>query len=102
MLRRTTASVLTVTPDTLLLCPADRTPPSRFAPQPHLAARAEVGRAAGDDDPHHLALARRAGLALAGVDEEPLLHRALLAAAVAVVVDRGAAGVDRRFERRDD
>src|SRR6201999_2251247 len=61
------------------------------AAQFHLAARAEVGGAAGDDDPLDDAVAvARARLALAGVDEEALLHPALLATPVAIVVDRGA------------
>src|SRR6185312_9067724 len=108
MLRRTTASVLTVVPGTkskmrdgpdgaALLGRRSGLPrfaPFRLAPQLHLALGAEVGRAAADDDPHHLAIAGGAGLALAGVDEEFLLHRPLLAAAVAIVVDRGAAGID--------
>ncbi len=42
------------------------------------------------------------GLPLAGVDEEFLLHRPLLAAAVAVVVDRGATGIDPRLQSGDD
>ena len=68
---------------------------ARFAAQADLAGRAEVGRAAGDDDALDDTVAvAGAGLALAGVDEEALLHPALFAAAVAVVVDRGAAGVD--------
>src|SRR5262249_41124603 len=73
--------------------------PFRAFAQFHLALRAEVGGAAGDDDPldHSVAVLARAGPALAGVDEKALLHAAFLAASVAVVVDRGAAG----FERRD-
>src|SRR6185437_15467745 len=86
-------------PSTAFLRPAFRA----FA-QFHLAARAEVGGAAGDDDPldDPVAVLARARLALPGVDEEALLHPPLLAAPVAVIVDRGAARVDPRFERRDD
>src|SRR5690349_15935994 len=96
MLRSTTASVLTVVPATLLLCPALRTS-SQF----DLAARAEIGGAAADDDADDRPAAARAVLPLAGVDEELVLHRPLLAAGVAVVVDRGAAGVDPGLQRRD-
>src|SRR4051812_41798188 len=120
MLRRTIASVLTVVPGTKANMRDGPDGPGSFggpgrahraprplaafrpAAEPHLALGAEVGRAAADDDPHHLAVARGAGLALAGVDQEALLHRSPLAAAVAVVVDRGAAGVDPRLERGDD
>src|SRR3954469_5401883 len=97
MLRSTITSVLTVVPATLSFCPAPRTS-SQF----HLAARAEVGRAAADDDADDRAAAAQALLALPGVDEELVLHRALLAAGVAVVVDRGATGVDPGLQRRDD
>src|SRR5215207_1278826 len=97
MLRRTTASVLTVFPATHLLCP-----PTRTAAEFHLADGAEIGGAAADDDADDLAAAGVAGPALAGVDEELVLHRPLLAAAVAVVVDRGAAVVDSGLERGDD
>src|SRR5215218_2920977 len=97
MLRSTTASVLTVVPATLSFCPALRT-----FPQPHLTARAEVGRAAADDDAHDRAAAAQALLPLSRVDEELVLHRPLLAPRVAVVVDRGAAGVDPRLQRRHD
>src|SRR3954454_22628306 len=122
MLRRTTASVLTVVPGTqpkvtdgpdgfapiscawrlLRTGRAAGRPAAGVAPQPHLAARAEVGRAAADDDADDLAPAGEAGLSLAGVDEELLLHRPPLAAAFAVVVDRGAAGVDSGFQGRHD
>src|SRR3954452_685238 len=74
---------------------------ARFAAEPHLAIRTVIGRAARDDDPHDRAFAPRAGLSLAGVDEELVLHRPLLAAPVAVVVDRGTAPVDPGFERGD-
>src|SRR3954464_6070167 len=97
MLRKTTASVLTVVPATFSFCPAPRTS-SQF----HLATRAEVGRAAADDDADDRAAAAQAFLPLPGVDEELVLHRALLAAGVAVVVDRGAAGVDSRLQRAHD
>src|SRR5262249_29762131 len=109
MLRKTTASALTVDPaiEKRMRDGSDGKSAFRFAPfravaQLHLAARAEVGRAAGDDDPLHDPVAILAGarFALAGVDEEALLHPALLAAPVAVVVDRGAARVDPRFQRR--
>src|SRR5689334_14501660 len=98
MLRRTTASVFTVFPATLLDCPAART--ATFA-QADLAARAVVGRAAGDHDPRDRPPAARAGLPLARVDEELVLHLPLLAAAVAVVVDRGPAVHEAGLERRD-
>ena len=78
-----------------------RTAARTFA-QLHLAAGAEVGGAAADDDADDLTAAGRAGLALAGVDEELVLHRPLLAAAVAVVVDRGAAVVDPGLQGGDD
>src|SRR5262245_18222013 len=97
MLRRTTASALTVVPDTLILCPAPRT-----APQPNLAARAEVGRAATNDDADDRPSATRAVPPLPGMDEELVLHRPTLATGVAVVVDRGAAGVDARLQGGDD
>src|SRR6476469_7401972 len=97
MLRSTTASVLTVVPATISFCPASRTPP-----QLDLAARAEIGRPAADDDADDRAAAAVALLTLTGVDEELVLHRPLLAAGVAVVVDRGAAGVDTRLQRRHD
>src|SRR3954471_6413194 len=97
MLRSTTASVLTVVPATLSFCPAPRTPS-----QLHLTAGAEVGRAAADDDADDRAAAAQTLLPLSRVDEELFLHRPLLAAGVAVVVDRGAAGVDSRLQRRDD
>src|ERR1700709_1088306 len=97
MLRSTIASVFTVFPATHLLCP-----PARTFAQLHLAARAEVSGAATDDDADDLAAAGGAGLALAGVDEELVLHRPLLAATVPVVVDRGAAMVDPRFQCGDD
>src|SRR5690348_11662180 len=89
MLRNTTASVLTVAPATLSFCPALRT-----SPQPHLAARAEVGRAPADDDTDDRAIAAGTLLPLPRVDEELVLHRPFLAAGVAIVVDRRAAGVD--------
>src|SRR5215207_1690455 len=101
MLRSTTASVLTVVPATKpkMNDGSDGTaplfplrPPFRPAPQPHLAARAEVRGAAADDDAGNRAAAARAVLPLPGMDEELVLHRPLLAARVAVVVDRGAAG----------
>src|SRR3954469_23096162 len=97
MLRSTITSVLTVVPATLSFCPAPRT-----ASQFHLAARAEVGRAAAEHVADDRAAAPHALLALPGVDEELVLHRALLAAGVAVVVDRGATGVDPGLQRRDD
>src|SRR3954470_752166 len=97
MLRSTTTSVLTEVPATFSFCPAPRTS-SRFPMTP----RAEIGRAAADDDADDRAAAAQALLALPGVDEELILHRALLAAGVAVVVDRGAAGVDPGLQRRDD
>src|SRR3954470_17447433 len=97
MLRSTITSVLTVVPATLSFCPAPRTS-SQF----HLAARAEVGRAAADDDADDRAAAAQALLALPGVDEELILHRPLLAAAVAIVFDGGAAGVDPGLQRRHD
>src|SRR4051794_28707902 len=97
MLRSTTASVLTEVPATFSFCPAPRTS-SQF----HLAARAEIGRAAADGDADDRPAAAQALLALPRVDEELVLHRALLAAGVAVVVDRGAAGVDPGLQRRDD
>src|SRR3954447_12438876 len=97
MLRSTTASVLTEVPATFSFCPASRTP-SQF----HLAARAEVGRAATDDDADDRVAAAQALLPLPRVDEELVLHRALLAAGVPVVVDRGAAGVDPSLQRRND
>src|SRR5689334_6636710 len=97
MLRRTTASVLTVAPGTISFCAAFRT-----SPQLHLAARAEVGRAAADDDAGDRRAAARALLSLAGVDEELVLHRPLLPAGVAVVVDRGPACVDPRLQGGDD
>ena len=75
---------------------------ARPRPQPPLAAGAEVGRAARDDDPPDLLAAAQAGLALAGVDEELVLHRAALAARVAVVVDRRAAEREPGLERVDD
>ncbi len=67
-----------------------------------LAARAEVRRAAGDDDPANRLAAARAGLALARVDQELVLHRAALTAGVAVVVDRRAAMRKAGLERIDD
>src|SRR4051794_4189981 len=97
MLRSTTASVLTEFPATFSFCPAPRTS-SQF----YLAARAEVGRATADDDADDRAAAAQALLPLPGVDEELVLHRALLAAGVAVVVDRGATRVDPGLQRRDD
>src|SRR5436305_11577246 len=97
MLRKTTASVLTVVPATLSFCPAPRT-----SSQSHLAARAEVGRAAADDGADDRTAAAQALCALTGMDEELVLHRPLLAAGVAVVVDRGAAGIDPRFQRSHD
>src|SRR3954466_4172040 len=97
MLRSTITSVLTVVPATFSFCPAPRTS-SQF----HLAARAEVGRAAADDDASDRAAAAQALLPLARVDEELVLHRSLLATGVAVVVDRGAAGVDPGLQRRAD
>src|SRR6187401_674782 len=111
MLRSTTASVLTVVPATkpkmndgsdgsATLFPL--APPFRPAPQPHLAARAEVRRAAADDDAGDRAAAAGAVLPLAGVDEELVLHRPFLATGVAIVVDRGAAGVDPNLESGDD
>src|SRR3954453_12451630 len=106
MLRSTTASVFTDFPATFLACPAGRTvrkgsaAPAATA-QAHLASRAEIGRTAGDDDPRDRAAAIGAGLALAGVDEELILHPALLAAAVTVVVDRGAAVGEPCLERLD-
>src|SRR3954463_4537334 len=96
MLRSTTASVLTVVPATLSFCPASRT-----SSQPHLAARAEVGRAAADDDADDRPPTAQALLPLAGVHEELVLHRPFLTAGIAVVVDRGATGVDPGLERRD-
>src|SRR3954453_2321946 len=97
MLRSTIASVFTVFPATHLLCP-----PARTFAQLHLAARAEVGGAPADDDADDRTAAGGAGLPLAGVDEELVLHRPLLAATVAVVVDRGAAVVDPGLEGGDD
>src|SRR5215469_15732587 len=97
MLRSTTASVLTEEPATFSFCPALRT-----SPQPHLAARAEVGRAAADDDADDRPTTARTVFPLAGVDEELVLHRSPLAAGVAIIVDRGAAGVDSRFQSGDD
>src|SRR3954469_4203370 len=97
MLRSTTTSVLTEVPATVSFCPAPRTS-SQF----HLAARAEVGRAAADDDADDRAAAAQALLPLARMDEELVLHRAFLAAGVAVVVDRGAAGVDPGLQRSHD
>src|SRR3954454_22058108 len=97
MLRSTTASVLKVVPATLLLCPALRTS-SQF----DLTARAEIGGAAADDDAGDRPAAAGTVLPLAGVDEELVLHPPLLAAGVAVVVDRGAAGVDPRLQGVDD
>src|SRR5215218_10807490 len=97
MLRRTIASVSNVVPDTLLLCPAPRT-----ASQFDLTARTEIGGAAADDDADDRAVAAGAVFPLAGVDEELFLHRALLAARVAVVVDRRAASVDPCLQRGDD
>src|SRR5690242_14849637 len=72
------------------------------ATEPELAGRAVVRRAAADDDPRYRAAAARAGLALAGVDEELFLHRAHLATAVAVVVDRCAAALEAGFQGGDD
>src|SRR4051812_27885470 len=97
MLRKTTASVLTVVPATFSSCPALRT-----SPQPHLAARAKVSGSAADDDAEHRAAAAEAFLPLAGVDEELFLHRPALTAAVAVVANGGPAGVDPRLQRRHD
>src|SRR5689334_13998869 len=108
MLRRTIASVLTVVPATRSKVtdgPDGASAPRaafRALAEADLAARAVVGGAAADDDADDRAAALRAGLALAGVDEELVLHRPLLAAAVAVVVDRGAAVVDPGFEDGDD
>src|SRR4029077_7989158 len=67
------------------------------APPPPLAGRTEVGGAPADHDPPDLGAAARAGLRLAGVDEELVLHRALLAARVAGVVDRRAAASQTRL-----
>src|SRR4051794_12213948 len=75
---------------------------SRSLAQAHLATRAVVSRATGDDDADDCAVAAGAGLALAGVNEELVLHRALLTATAAVVADRGAAPRDSRFQRGDD
>src|SRR5215213_445824 len=97
MLRNTTASVLKVVPATLLLCPTLRTS-SQF----RLASGAEVGGTPANDDANDRSVAARAVLPLAGVDEELFLHRPLLSLGVAVVVDRGAAGVDPGLQRRDD
>src|SRR6476646_740167 len=117
MLRKTTASVLTVVPATKPkmndgsdgkksgggLTAASSHPPSLWSfAKPHLATRAEVGGAAADDDADERRAAARAILPLAGVDEELVLHRALLAAGVAVVVDRGAAGLDPGRKGGDD
>src|ERR1700755_3159904 len=100
MLRSTTASVFCVFPAIATygerrtgrrsrrLLDGLGAPARRPFAQAHLAARAEVGRATGDDDAEDHAVAARAVLALAGVDQELVLHRALLAAPVAVVVDR--------------
>ena len=63
---------------------------------------AEVGRSAGDDDPLDLTVIARTALALSGVDEKFVLHRAPLAARVEVVVDARAAVVQARLERADD
>ena len=49
-----------------------------------------------------LGAADEARLAVAAVDEELVLKRALDAVGVAEVVDRGAAGVEARLQRRDD
>src|SRR4051794_23900343 len=97
MLRRTTASVLTVVPATFSFCPALRT-----TPQADLTARTEVSRAPADDDADDRPAATQALLSLPGMHEELVLHRPLLPAGVAVVVDRGAAGVDPGLQRRHD
>src|SRR5215213_11194784 len=109
MLRSTTASVLTVVPATkpTMNDGSDGNlgagaAPSRFAAQAHLANGAEVGGAPANDDAGDRPPAARAVLPLAGVDEELVLHPPLLATGVAVVVDRGAAGVDPRLQRGDD
>ena len=68
-------------------------------PRPPLAARADVGPPAGHAQLLDRRAAARAGLALAHVDEEAVLEVPSRAVGVAVVVDRGALGVDPQLER---
>src|ERR1044072_3307512 len=122
MLRKTTASVFKVVPATPPKLPDESDGGGAAVPgsaggnrasarwrrtragaaQPYLAVREVIGRAPADDDPRDRPAALRAGLSLAGVDEELFLHRTLLLAAVAVIVDRGDTAVDSPLQRRHD
>src|SRR5262249_37034336 len=77
-------------------------PAARPAPEPLLAAGAEIGGATPDHDSLDLGATPQAGLSLTGVDQELVLHPALLAPRVPVVVDARASVDQRELERLDD